>query len=138
MNKLFKIIPLLFLCTLSAAAQPQTTLDDQVKPIVASFKGKVSLFAKNLDTGETYALNADERVRTASTIKIAVMIEAFARVAEGKAKWTDEVVLTKEKKVSGSGILFELSDGLKLTLRDAVNLMMLLSDTPGRISCSTC
>jgi beta-lactamase class A len=128
MNKLFAAIPLLLLFTVSAAAQSQTTLDDQVKPLVASFKGKVSLFAKNLDTGETYGLNPDERVRTASTIKIAVMIEAFARVAEGKAKWTDEVVLTKEKKVSGSGILFELSDGLKLTLRDAVTLMMLVSD----------
>lgn len=104
------------------------TLDEQVKNQLATFKGHVSLFAKNLDTGETYALNADERVRTASTIKIAVLIEAFARVEEGKAKWTDELVLTKEKKVSGSGILVELSDGLHLTLRDAVNLMMLVSD----------
>jgi len=128
MNKLFKVIPFLLLFSISAAAQSKSTLDDQVKPIVASFKGKVSLFAKNLDTGETYGLSPDERVRTASTIKIAVMIEAFARVAEGKAKWTDEVVLTKEKKVSGSGILNELSDGLKLTLRDAVDLMMILSD----------
>jgi len=123
-----KIKPLLFLLVVSVTIQAQTNLDDQVKPIVASFKGKVSLFAKNLDSGETYGLNPDERVRTASTIKIAVMIEAFARVSEGKAKWTDEVVLTKEKKVSGSGILNELSDGLKLTLRDAVNLMMILSD----------
>ena len=114
--------------SISAAAQSKATLDDQIKPLVASFKGKVSLFAKNLDTGETYGLNPDERVRTASTIKIAVMIEAFSRVAEGKAKWTDEVVLTKEKKVSGSGILNELSDGLRLTLRDAVNLMMIVSD----------
>jgi beta-lactamase class A len=105
-----------------------STLDTQIKKQIASFKGKVSLFAKNLDTGETYALNADELVRTASTIKIAVMIEAFARVEEGRAKWTDEVVLTKEKKVSGSGILSELSDGLRLTLRDALNLMMILSD----------
>jgi len=56
------------------------------------------------------------------------MIEAFARVNEGKAHWTDELVLTKDKKVSGSGILTELSDGLHLTLRDAVTLMMLLSD----------
>ena len=127
MNKIKVLIPLLLLIV-TVTAQAQTTLDDQVKPIVASFKGKVSLFAKNLDTGETYGFNRDERVRTASTIKIAVMIEAFARVAEGKAKWTDEVVLTKEKKVSGSGILNELSDGLKLTLRDAVNLMMILSD----------
>lgn len=110
------------------ATQKTGELDQQIKNIVSSFRGKVSLYAKNLDTGETYALNADERVRTASTIKIAVMIEAFARVAEGKAKWTDEVLLTKEKKVSGSGILGELSDGLRLTLRDAVNLMMILSD----------
>lgn len=118
-------------CVLSFATQAQTRIeriDEQVKSLVGTFKGKVSLFAKNLDTGQTYALNADERVRTASTIKIAVMIEAFARVAEGKAKWTDEVVLTKEKKVSGSGILTELSPGLRLTLRDAVNLMMILSD----------
>ena len=104
------------------------SLDERVKAEITPFKGKVSLFAKNLDTGETYGLNADDRVRTASTIKIAVMVEAFARVAEGKVRWTDELVLTKEKKISGSGILQELSDGLHLTLRDGVNLMMLVSD----------
>jgi beta-lactamase class A len=130
-NALLLLAALHFSC-LSVFAQstdkPTSKLDGQVKSLIAPFKGTVSLYAKNLDTGETYALNADERVRTASTIKIAVMIEAFARVAEGKAKWTDEVVLTKEKKVSGSGILAELSDNLHLTLRDAVNLMMILSD----------
>jgi beta-lactamase class A len=114
--------------TITAQTSPTNSLDQQIKNRVASFKGRVSLFARNLDTGQTYALNADERVRTASTIKIAVMVEAFARVAEGRAKWTDEVVLTKEKKYGGSGILYELSDGLRLTLRDAVNLMMLISD----------
>jgi beta-lactamase class A len=123
-----KLLILFLLICVPSVVRAQTTLDNQVKQLVSSFKGNVSLFAKNLDTGETYALNADERVRTASTIKIAVMIEAFARVNEGKIKWTDEVVLTKEKKVSGSGILSELSDGLHLTLRDAVNLMMILSD----------
>lgn len=123
-----KILLLFLLISVPTVAYSQSSLDDQVKPLVASFKGKVSLFAKNLDSGETYALNADERVRTASTIKIAVMIEAFARVSEGKIKWTDEVVLIKDKKVSGSGILTELSDGLRLSLRDAVNLMMILSD----------
>ena len=64
----------------------------------------------------------------ASTIKIAVMIEAFARVAEGRAKWTDELVLTKAARYAGSGILPELGDGLRLTLRDCVRLMMTLSD----------
>lgn len=123
-----KFVFLILLICVPTAVYAQSPLDNQVKTLVGSFKGKVSLFAKNLDTGETYALNADERVRTASTIKIAVMIEAYARVAEGKLKWTDEIVLTKEKKVGGSGILNELSDNLRLTLRDAVNLMMILSD----------
>lgn len=105
-----------------------TTLDQRVRAEVAQFKGKVNLFAKNLDTGAVYELGGDERVQTASTIKIAVMIEAFSRVAEGKAKWDDELTLTKEKKVGGAGILQEFGDGLRLTLRDAVTLMMVLSD----------
>jgi beta-lactamase class A len=119
-------VPLVVLLFSSAVAAQ--SLDDRVKPIVASFKGKVSLFAKNLDTGETYGLNPDERVRTASTIKIAVMIEVWSRIAEGKAKWTDELVLTKAARFAGSGILPELSDGLRLTLQDCVRLMMTLSD----------
>ena len=109
------------------AAQPNA-LDTRIRNEVTSFKGKVFIFAKNLDTGATYSYNGDERVRTASTIKIAVLIEVFARVAEGKAKWTDELVLTKAARYSGSGILPELGDGLRLTLQDCVRLMMTLSD----------
>lgn len=105
-----------------------TALDNRIKQELASFKGKVSIFAKNLETGETYDLGGDDQVRTASTIKIAVMVEAFARVAEGRAKWTDELVLTKAARYGGSGVLPELADGLRLTLRDCVNLMMVISD----------
>ncbi len=112
----------------STPPAPPAWLDRRVREEVAKFEGAVSLYAKNLDTGAVYSFNGEERVRTASTIKVAVMIEAFARVAEGRAKWSDELVLTKEKKVSGSGILPEFADGLRLTLRDAVNLMMTLSD----------
>jgi beta-lactamase class A len=112
----------------SAPSATAATLDARVKSEAANFKGKVFLYAKNLDTGATYSFNGDEKVRTASTIKTAIMVEAFARVSEGKVKWGDELVLTNAKKVSGSGILQELSDGLKLTFRDGVNLMMILSD----------
>ena len=118
----------LLLVILSSSAFGQNDLDSRIKSELANFKGTVYLYAKNLETGKEYALKADERVKTASTIKIAVMVEAFSRVAEGKAKWTDQLVLEKTKKVGGSGILHEFGDGLHLTLRDAVNLMMLVSD----------
>ncbi|MDQ1706840.1 MAG: beta-lactamase class [Pyrinomonadaceae bacterium] len=107
---------------------PPASLDALVRAEITPFKGKVFLFAKNLDTGLTYSFNGDERVRTASTIKVAVMIEAFSRVSEGRAKWTDELVLTKAARYGGSGVLPELADGLRQTLRDCVNLMMVVSD----------
>jgi beta-lactamase class A len=109
-------------------AAPAPWLDRRIRDEIGGFSGTVSLYAKNLDTGAVYSFAGDDRVRTASTIKIAVMIEAFARVADGRAKWSDELVLTKAQKVSGSGILTAFADGLRLTLRDAVNLMMMLSD----------
>jgi beta-lactamase class A len=104
------------------------SLDARMRAKITPFKGKVSVFAKNLDTGQTYTYSGDERVPTASTIKVAVMIEAFARVSEGRAKWTDQLVLTKAARYGGSGVLPELADGLRLTLRDCVNLMMVVSD----------
>jgi beta-lactamase class A len=119
---------LIFPCSVYAQTDKDSSLDKRVRTEVAQFKGKVSLFAKNLDTGAVYALGGDDQVPTASTIKLAVMIEAFSRVSEGKAKWTDELVLTKEKKVGGAGILPEFTEGLRLTLRDGVTLMMVLSD----------
>lgn len=117
-----------FVSGTQAQTSSASALDAQVRAEITPFKGKVFLFAKNLDTGQTYSFNGDERVRTASTIKVAVMIEAFARVVEGRAKWTDELVLTKAARYGGSGVLPELADGLRLTLRDCVNLMMVVSD----------
>ena len=133
MKTRFRIAPLfipIFLVTNLIAQAPgaSASLDARVRAEITPFKGKVSVFAKNLDTGQTYTYNGDERVPTASTIKVAVMIEAFARVSEGRAKWTDQLVLTKAARYGGSGVLPELSDGLRLTLRDCVNLMMVVSD----------
>ena len=56
------------------------------------------------------------------------MAEVFHQVAQGKIEWTDEIILTKEKKQGGSGILFEFSDSTKIDLRTAVNLMIVVSD----------
>ena len=135
LTRLMKVclfVVLVAICSVKPSGAVQDTrsteLDKRVRAEIAQFKGKVSLFAKNLDTGAVYEFGADDRVQTASTIKLAIMVDAFARIAEGKSKWSDELILTKEKKVGGSGILFEFSDGTKLTYRDAVTLMMVLSD----------
>lgn len=116
--------------TVSISVPPvQTeTLDAKIQNATKDFSGKVWIYAKNLDTGKDYALRADEQVRTASTIKLPIMTEVFHQIAQGKVKWTDEIVLTKEKKQGGSGVLFEFSDDTKIDLKTAVNLMIVVSD----------
>lgn len=104
------------------------TLDDRIETALAGFQGKAWIYAKNLDSGKEYGLRADEQTRTASTIKLAIMAEAFRQVSQGKVKWEDEIELTKEKKQGGSGILFEFSNGTRIDLKTAVNLMIVVSD----------
>lgn len=136
-----KIIIVAILLFISQAVQAQkakpastppvvqiSTLDDKIKAATTDFSGKVWIYAKNLDTGKDYSLRADEQVRTASTIKLPIMAETFRQVAEGKLNWNDEIILTKEKKVGGSGILREFSDGTKIDLKTAVHLMIVVSD----------
>jgi beta-lactamase class A len=115
----------LLLFAVTASGQ---TLDQKIHSEIDGFSGKVSLYAKNLDTGESYGLREDERVRTASTIKIAIMAAVFQAVADGRAKWTDVLPLTDQGRVSGSGVVRELSTGVRLPIRDLVNLMIVVSD----------
>lgn len=109
------------------SAAPQS-IDARVQAAIGDFKGRVWIYAKNLDTGKDYGLRSDEQVRTASTIKLPIMTEVFRQVAEGKIAWTDEIVISKQNKVAGSGILGEFTDGSKIDLRTATNLMIVLSD----------
>lgn len=138
-KKIGLIVVLLFFSQIAFAQKPKTspipapivqseTLDAKIQNAIKDFSGKVWIYAKNLDTGKDYALRADEQVRTASTIKLPIMTEVFHQVAQGKVKWTDEIILTKEKKQGGSGILFEFSDDTKIDLKTAVNLMIVVSD----------
>ncbi len=104
------------------------TLDEKISAELANFRGNVWIYAKNLDTGRDYARRADEQVRTASTIKLAILTEVFAQIEAGKIKWTDEFTLTKQNKFGGSGVLSEFSDGTKIDLKTAANLMIVVSD----------
>lgn len=103
-------------------------VEQRIQSEVKNFRGTVSLFAKNLSTGATFAIEGQRRVRTASTIKLAIMAGAFAEVSRGHAAWSDRLTLSAANKVSGSGVLTEFSDGVALPLVDLVHLMIVVSD----------
>jgi len=120
----------LFLAALSAAAQtPDSALLQSLHHRIADFPGSVSLYAKNLDTGASIGIRETEPVRTASTIKLTIMLAVFDAVARGQAKWTEPLTITARDKVSGSGVLgTEFTEGVQIPLSDVMHLMIVLSD----------
>jgi beta-lactamase class A len=112
-----------------AACLPAQPLQEALRARIGDFQGTVTLYAKNLDTGESVGIRPADPVRTASTIKLPILLAVFDLVAAGKAKWTEPLTVTAQEKVSGSGVIgAEFSDGVQLPLRDVTHLMMVLSD----------
>src|SRR3954452_6830786 len=103
-------------------------LKSDLEQMIAKHQGKVALFAKNLKTGETLAIDADEPVQTASVIKLPVMIEAFYQSKAGKLDLTKKLNVTKTEQVPGSGILAYIQPDVTLSLLDTITLMMIVSD----------
>ncbi|HUK17016.1 MAG TPA: serine hydrolase [Bryobacteraceae bacterium] len=113
----------------AAAQTHDASLEQSLKRRVADFPGTVSLYAKNLDSGAEAGIRPADPVRTASTIKLTIMLAVFDAVARGQAKWTEPLTITAADKVSGSGVLgTEFSEGDQLPLRDVMHLMIVLSD----------
>lgn len=110
------------------SAPAASTLQARLNAIARAHHGKVALFAKQLRTGQTVEIDADEPVQTASVIKLPIMLEAFVQRKEGRLSFDKKLTLREEDKVAGSGVLTFMRPGLQLTLEDAVVLMMDLSD----------
>ncbi len=71
------IITLLFMtCAGALAAQEDAALDTQLQEIAAAHHGRVTLLARNLKTGQTASLEPDALVKTASVIKLGILLEA--------------------------------------------------------------
>src|SRR6185295_11044244 len=92
------------------------------------FRGAMGVAAKDLATGETILVDGDRRFPTASTIKTAVMVEAYHQIAEGRIRADTVVALTEEAKVGEPIVLNHLHAGLPLTISDLVRLMITVSD----------
>jgi beta-lactamase class A len=113
-------------------AQPDShsdqALEAELQKIAAAHHGTVTLFARNLKTGQTAALKPDELVKTASVIKLGILLDAAEQIRGGRAKLEEKLVLLRSNQVEGSGVLGLMDTPLELTLRDTLTLMVVLSD----------
>src|SRR5438270_14015447 len=97
MRILFTTVFVLLINAFALAQQPTPTpnptaaLQKQLDAMAAQHRGSVSLYAKNLKTGEIAQIDPDHVVQTASVIKLAIFVEAFHQIKDGKKTLGDKV-----------------------------------------------
>src|SRR5262249_26235706 len=88
-------------------------------------------------TGTELLLNADEPFPMGSTFKLPVLVELYAKVKAGRLKWDEAIDIGPRDQHLGSGELTPLYDppGVRLSLHNVANLMMLISDNSAADIC---
>jgi beta-lactamase class A len=125
------IILLMLAFSQPALAQEDTLLDAQLRALTAAHQGKIALYATDLRSGRSVAIDADVPVPTASVIKLTVLFEALKQIEEGRIHFDDKLALTKSDQVQGSGVLHFFDTPASLTLKDALTMMIVVSDNTG-------
>ncbi len=116
------------LASVVPAAGP-APMQKRLEKVVRAFPGTVGVAARNLDTGEAFAVNGDVRFPTASLIKVAVMVEAHHQMAEGKFQRDKSITLAESDKAGNEPVVLnQLHGGISLTVADLLALMIAFSD----------
>ena len=113
---------------LPAQAAEELSLSRHLFDLAAHHAGSVSYFAQNLRSGQSAGFGADVPVKTASVIKLAILLHVASQIHSGQATLEDRLTLSAADQVGGSGVLVLLHPHLTLTVADALTLMTVLSD----------
>lgn len=119
----------------AAAELAPRVVEQAITDAAAGFSGRIGVWAHNLETGDELVVGADEVFDTASVIKLAVMYEVFRQVELGRISLDDRLTLDHENMVAGSGVLKDLDAGHVLSLREALTLMIIISDNSATNLC---
>jgi beta-lactamase class A len=99
--------------------------------------GVMGVAALHLESGRKAFLNADEPFPMASTYKVPIAVELLHRVDEGTLDLARMVEVERHDYSPGSGLLTDLirEPGLALSLRNLLEIMLLISDNTATDLC---
>ena len=112
----------------SSFAVPAGSLEERLRAIREGFDGRMAIYAENVATGESFAIDADSAYETFSVIKVPIMAAVLQRVKDGKLSLSDRIALRLDQQRIPSGVLYALDPGLRPTVRDLLVLMTIISD----------
>lgn len=108
---------------------PNIKVESIYNTLFHSLEGEFSLYYQALDdsTSKPLVLN-DQKIRSASVIKLFVLASLFDQVEKGLINLTDTYVLKAEDKVGGTGDLQNMAEGSEFTIQELAEKMIIISD----------
>jgi beta-lactamase class A len=102
-------------------------LKKEIQEELNGFHGRIGLAIEMEDTKPIY-LNSQDVFQSASLIKIPILLSILLANQKGEIDLQQQSTLSHENKVGGSGVLQALSNGLTLSVKDLMTLMIIVSD----------
>ena len=111
------------------------SFEQQMEMLLRAASGRIGVSIQGIGTPFSYACQEDERLSTASTMKLMVLGALLEKCQAGEEKLDRFITYKAEERIGGSGILCDLTPGLSLTVRDTAVLMIILSDNTATNMC---
>jgi beta-lactamase class A len=133
------VVSLAGCATACAQSSKLAAAEAAIQQRIASSGADVAVYFKTLDGKFEWSVRPDDVFHAASTMKVAVMIELFHQVQQGKVSLDDKIVVDNEFRSIVDGSPYKLSaaddseadlyrsEGQSRTLRDLCELMITAS-----------
>jgi beta-lactamase class A len=100
-----------------------------IENVLRNSDGVWGVYLERLDDKEAiYEYNSNASFPAASIAKLPIAIYVFDQINQGNNSLDEMLSLHDDYRLSGSGVLEEMHDGLNLNILDMVKLMLLVSD----------
>ena len=127
----------IFLLLAATGFATEEALERELRRLAPLSGGVMGVAAIHLESGRAAFLNADEPFPMASTYKVPIAAGLLHRVDEGKLNLNQMVAVERHDYSPGSGLLTDLlsQPGLSLSLRNLLEIMLLVSDNTATDLC---
>src|SRR5258706_11328279 len=107
---------------------PMSALVERMNALCDALPFQTSWYLHDLTNGERADRLGDTPVPSASTRKISILMAALKAVADGKLALDQQVTVDARYQDNDSGTFQHLTPGFSITFRDALVMMIIVSD----------
>ncbi|MFN8606146.1 MAG: serine hydrolase [Vulcanimicrobiota bacterium] len=103
-------------------------MNRQILTQLRQLPGEIAAYYQDLHTGHCWGWNAEQDFPAASVVKVPILLAVLQAAQQGRVSLDQKIPVEFRHHVGGAGVLFELHDGIELTVLDLCRLMIVISD----------